>query len=143
VVKVPEGPYPLTSYWVTSGEVGVTRIVSNTPATPPDPFMRSGWHLRSRTEPMRWWFLFEQKAFAGITVTSVFVPLWAVVVAFATAASLLWRHARRRPPGACPACGYDLRGVPATVCPECGTGSGQGTSKGEAPSPHDTSQILI
>ncbi|MEZ6235450.1 MAG: hypothetical protein R3B68_14785 [Phycisphaerales bacterium] len=35
----------------------------------------------------------------------------------------LARVARRRPAWQCQACGYDLRGIPAGVCPECGTAS--------------------
>jgi len=49
--------------------------------------------------------------------------VWAAGLLFAIAPAL-WahrrlRHLRRRPPGTCPECGYDLRATPDR-CPECG-----------------------
>jgi hypothetical protein len=59
---------------------------------------------------------------------------WAFLAAcFAAAplrAALRWRKARRRPPHACPGCGYDLRatadasGPRLPTCPECGRTTG-------------------
>jgi hypothetical protein len=51
------------------------------------------------------------------------VPLWLPTLALAIAPVWLARHPwrrRRRAPGLCPGCGYDLRGTPER-CPECGT----------------------
>jgi len=49
--------------------------------------------------------------------------LWSACIAGATSAAQMWIKARRRRRAACPACGYDLRGLTAgTVCPECGAG---------------------
>ncbi len=63
-------------------------------------------------------------AVAGKTplgATIVFVVIYggyAVLVAVALLDRL--RHARRKPPPACPHCGYDMRGDATGRCPECG-----------------------
>jgi hypothetical protein len=57
---------------------------------------------------------------AGSFSTEVTVPLWAPFVGAAGLAVACWRLDRRRPPGACPKCGYDLKGNTTGVCPECG-----------------------
>ena len=50
-------------------------------------------------------------------------PLWPalVILAVPAVARLLAARARRRRPGTCPGCGYDLRASPCG-CPECGDG---------------------
>jgi len=54
------------------------------------------------------------------------IPTWLPVLLFGTwPAIALTRHIKRRyfSPGICRKCGYDLRGSPSGVCPECGRGS--------------------
>jgi hypothetical protein len=58
----------------------------------------------------------EHHGFGGwVTLFSLLPILWLMVAAYG-------HHHRkhRRPPGSCPACGYDLHASP-TRCPECGT----------------------
>jgi len=55
--------------------------------------------------------------------TFIAIPLWMPLALLAGGtACLSWIDRRRHPPGACPACGYDLSGLPAGPCPECGAG---------------------
>jgi hypothetical protein len=49
----------------------------------------------------------------------VTLPLWMPVLVSAASLSLLLRRRRRRP-GFCVACGYDLQGSPDGKCSECG-----------------------
>lgn len=53
-------------------------------------------------------------------------PHWALAAA-AAIAPLAWLatrvNRRRRCPGHCPSCGYNLTGNESRVCPECGTGT--------------------
>ena len=52
-----------------------------------------------------------------------YAPHWAVAGCFGVPAALwavgMWRQGRRRGPGVCARCGYDLRATPER-CPECG-----------------------
>lgn len=51
----------------------------------------------------------------------VILPLWMVFVPALAATSILWWRDRRRRPGSCAACAYDLAGLAAGAsCPECG-----------------------
>ncbi|HEY2589603.1 MAG TPA: hypothetical protein VGI81_27910 [Tepidisphaeraceae bacterium] len=54
---------------------------------------------------------------------ALMVPDWAIVAATGTLPvvwGLRYRRSRRRKPGLCPTCGYDLR-ASTDRCPECGT----------------------
>jgi hypothetical protein len=67
--------------------------------------------------------------FLSYHLTRVAVPWWFLASSFALAPTIALvrrRKSRRRPPHACPACGYDLRatadpaGPRLPACPECG-----------------------
>jgi hypothetical protein len=62
-------------------------------------------------------------AAAGVTysLAVVFVPLWPWAILFAGSGLVLWKLSRNQRAGHCKACGYDLRGVRAGPCPECGS----------------------
>lgn len=65
---------------------------------------------------LRWWGW--RLVFAGST-KGVSAPIWVFALPFAANAVWLFRH-RHKPPGHCPACGYDLAGIDGP-CPECGS----------------------
>jgi hypothetical protein len=49
------------------------------------------------------------------------LPMWILVLLFGILPTLwVFRRRRRRQPGRCPVCGYDMRATPQR-CPECGT----------------------
>ncbi len=79
----------------------------------------SGWMTPDRHSwPLEWWFHGERDTLLG---GGYFViPIWALVVLFATPTSWLWDQDRRRQPDLCANCGYDLRGAAHEMCPECG-----------------------
>lgn len=83
-----------------------------------------GW---SRDEPnavgWRWLPEWTTGPIPSLPEQVVRVPLWMpAVVLVVPLARAWWRESRKRHPGACAACGYDLSGLEArVVCPECGT----------------------
>src|SRR5436190_1094615 len=56
----------------------------------------------------------------GSAQTDIFLPYAAIVTAFALGPVIAFVFRRRRAPGRCFRCGYDLRATPDR-CPECGT----------------------
>lgn len=72
-----------------------------------------------------WWGSLPNGTFSGSTSGVVIAPLWSVTllcailpaVVFARALRRWWN--RRKAPGLCTGCGYDIRATPAR-CPECG-----------------------
>ena len=54
-------------------------------------------------------------------LVSFVMPFWCLLVLTAIPTALLWDRDRRKPPGNCQQCGYDLAGNESGVCPECGT----------------------
>ncbi len=58
----------------------------------------------------------------AITLRVLFVPIWPWAAALTGVSALLfWRSRRIAVPGHCGACGYDVRGLPGSKCPECGS----------------------
>lgn len=69
----------------------------------------------------------------------IIVPFWAVGVMGVLGCVAAWRRARRAALGHCGKCGYDLVGLAAGVCPECGASSdGRRTSDGAEPEQRGT-----
>ncbi len=62
-------------------------------------------------------FLPSSYAWPGFAINTLF---YAVILWMLFAAPFALRRWRRVKRGLCPACGYDLRGSSADVCPECG-----------------------
>ena len=59
----------------------------------------------------------------AVVNTFLYAAVLGAIAWSARAGFLRFLHTRRRRRGLCPACAYDLRGLGANVCPECGTGS--------------------
>lgn len=75
-------------------------------------------------------FMFDTNTSAfqsqNFKLTNIRTPLWLPTLLFGLwPAVTLTRHIKRRyfTPGVCRKCGYDLRGTPSGVCPECGHGA--------------------
>src|SRR5262249_30201 len=67
---------------------------------------------------------FEFKVFTSATGWAAVMPTALPLALSAVGAGLLWRRERierrRGMKGHCPKCGYDLQGLAAANCPECG-----------------------
>jgi hypothetical protein len=93
----------------------------------PDDDSDAGWDCRVGPQvPARWCWeppYYEESTIAcGETWSAVVLPFWALLPITATpGVLLLWRHRRRRRPGHCHECDYDLTGNVSGRCPECGT----------------------
>ncbi|MEW6251191.1 MAG: hypothetical protein AB1716_11125 [Planctomycetota bacterium] len=85
---------------------------------------RPGWEFCPRYSPGLHWELPHTADLGQSTIGTwweLVLPLWNL--ALLTAAPgllLLWRHRRRRVPGFCRKCGYNLTGNVSGRCPECG-----------------------
>ncbi len=85
-------------------------------------YIGDGWKLLRRDA-----FDIELWKWVGVInkpLNAVSLPLWLPALLLAIANALMWRThiiARRRKPGMCKKCGYDISGlVGKEACPECG-----------------------
>lgn len=78
-----------------------------------------------------WWFIhYSMASGAGETISGIFVPIWTLALLVGLPTAWMWYRDRRRAPGLCTKCGYDLRGADHAVCPECGAAvTRRGTAK--------------
>ena len=87
---------------------------------PPASWTEGRWVDTNSSPALRWWFSGAWDSgppSAGFTVD---IPLWVPSLLTGLTTVWLWRRDRRKEPGLCFKCGYDLRGADHKVCPECG-----------------------
>ena len=97
----------------------------------------SGWNLGiAEWHPHRWKWRLERTVDRIVPTgpwqsTRIAIPLYLPFLFAAIAEAVwLWRLRRRRSPGACPKCGYDLTDNTTGICPECGKARPAETSSG-------------
>ncbi len=84
----------------------------------PIPEFHTGFYLRREEVYLDW--KYEAGNVPGLS-KYVFVPLWPLVIPLLAVAGIVFARGRLAKNWQCPVCKYDLRGVVAGVCPECGT----------------------
>lgn len=93
-----------------------------------EPFKITPLQLRTRGpvrhSPVHYWTFhgwWRRNRPDGLRDSAIYIPIWTLVALAAAPTAWLWRRDRRRKPGLCEKCGYDLRGAEHAVCPECGS----------------------
>ena len=74
----------------------------------------------SRYPDAVWMPRYESRAIGSGSDAALDLPLWTLLLPVIIAKGLLWHFDRRRPPGICVKCAYDLSGNRTGLCPECG-----------------------
>lgn len=70
---------------------------------------------------LKWWVDTHMIADGtGRQLTGAEIPIWFFSLMTGLASTWLFWRDRRKQPGLCINCGYDLRGADHAVCPECG-----------------------
>lgn len=109
------------SVWYTFGYLGRTGgvlVTSGVLAITADSVSPHGIQLSANTSHAP----YSLPTTSGPFVT---IPLWLPFLAVSVASAIAWQRSRRKPPGHCQKCGYDLTGNVTGVCPECGVRIGE------------------
>lgn len=84
---------------------------------PPGP----GWQVSRHPFGLAWRpRLYHWSAGSRHAIHQLHAPLWVPLVLIGLPTAWLWHRDRPIPPHACRVCRYDLRGITAGKCPECG-----------------------
>jgi len=87
----------------------------------------SGWRYYVGPQPNRsavFWS-WRPRWSSGPGGCMLWIPLWIPFLVLGISTALLCYLDRRVQPGHCPRCRYDLTGITAGVCPECGYAAGE------------------
>jgi hypothetical protein len=90
-----------------------------------EPYTGICWAEGREIAGFGWYQWTEFPAVCPVVCNALLISLWSVVLSssiplVALGAHALYRRHRRRRPGLCPGCGYDLTGNVSGRCPECG-----------------------
>lgn len=106
------------------GYVGGGRIAFSHWRPDPIPWAQLNWStgLARQRMAFQWWFEWtsERDPTLAPGYLTVGVPIWSLALLAGGPTAWLWYRDRRRAPGLCIECGYDLRGTDHGACPECG-----------------------
>lgn len=115
------GPNQNSACFVRTGLI----FIDWTTGIPPVPtFPEEGWVLfRWNSPEFKLWagpYHHSIDATGGSLKHRAIIPVWIPLLALWLVAAGLWITDGRRKPGGCSKCGYDLSGLGAGACPECG-----------------------
>jgi hypothetical protein len=102
---------------------------------------RAGWEHRQ--DPFVCWGLVAYHLLPHYTFQYghchvAVIPIWLLALLVAVPTVRLWRRDRRRRPGHCQRCSYDLTGNTSGICPECGAPAPHARHGAELGSPDST-----
>lgn len=103
-----------------AAEQGMFKVHAFDPLVWPTRYER-GLTLWHRDAAMQWTPSVQSESTEGLNV-KVEVPLWLLAGLFAASWRLALAKGWHRHDWQCRGCGYDVRGLAAAVCPECGRG---------------------
>ncbi len=104
--------------WMASVNVGSLEFIYIDSLLPVASGYRFEWHGGGFLPSRLWTFYWHDRPYGWTMMLPLWVPFLFLSI-WPTTATVQWLRAKPIV-GLCTACGYDLRGSPSGVCPECG-----------------------